>query len=68
MLTSRYLITYTKTMVFYRDYEIHQDCTGLAPKWGQFSFYMVDDEVYQGSGESIEDCKAQIDELILDKE
>jgi hypothetical protein len=63
-----FLTIYFNVMVLYRDYEIHEDCTGIAPKWGQFHFYMVDDEEYQGSGETIEDCKAQIDELILDKE
>jgi len=47
----------------YRGYIISQDITGYAPKDSQFAFFLDDGELYCGSGESIEDCKQQIDEL-----
>jgi hypothetical protein len=48
----------------YKRYLIEEDPTGYAPKNFRFSFYLDDGEKYWGSGESIEDCKKQIDELI----
>jgi len=47
----------------YRGYIISQDITGYAPKDSQFAFFLDDGELYCGRGESIEDCKQQIDEL-----
>jgi len=47
----------------YRGYIISQDITGYAPKDSQFAFFLDDGELYCGRGESIEDCKKQIDEL-----
>lgn len=47
----------------YKGYLIEEDKTGYAPKEMQFSFFLDDGEKYCGSGESIEDCKQQIDEL-----
>lgn len=47
----------------YKDYKIEQDRTGYAPKEDKFHFYLVEDEYVTGYGESVEDCKRQIDEL-----
>lgn len=48
----------------YRGYIIEQDRTGYAPKHLRFGFYKECDEIFTGQGESIEDCKSQIDEII----
>lgn len=32
----------------------------------QFSYFLSDGETYEGSGESLEDCKKQIDELLYE--
>jgi len=47
----------------YKGYRIQEDNTGYAPKHLRFSFYIDDGETIAGSGESIEDCKQQINEL-----
>jgi hypothetical protein len=46
----------------YKGFIIADDCTGYAPKHLRFSFFTDDGETFIGSGESIEDCKSQIDE------
>ena len=48
---------------FYKDYYIEIDKTGYAPKDSQYFFFKECDEKVTGFGESIEDCKKQIDEL-----
>lgn len=48
---------------FYKDYFIEIDKTGYAPKDSQYFFFKECDEKATGFGESIEDCKIQIDEL-----
>ncbi len=47
----------------YKGYSIEEDKTGYAPKHLRFHFFAEDDEYAKGAGESIEDCKKQIDEL-----
>lgn len=48
---------------FYKDYFIEIDKTGYAPKDSTYFFFKECDEKATGFGESIEDCKQQIDEL-----
>ena len=48
----------------YKGYLIEEDKSGYAPKHMRFSFYSNDGEKYCGSAESIEGCKADINELI----
>lgn len=48
---------------FYKDYFIEIDKTGYAPKDYTYFFFKECDEKASGFGESIEDCKIQIDEL-----
>lgn len=48
--------------VEYRGYVISLNLTGYV----LFDFYKKDDELIQGNGKSIEDCKIQIDELLID--
>lgn len=48
----------------YKGYTFEEDKTGYAPKHLRFHFFAIDDEYVKGAGESIEDCKRQIDELI----
>lgn len=48
---------------FYKDYFIEIDKTGYAPKDSTYFFFKECDEKATGFGESIEDCKRQIDEL-----
>ena len=48
---------------FYKDYLIEPDKTGYAPKDSKYFFFKECDEKATGFGESIEDCKKQIDEL-----
>ena len=48
---------------FYKDYFIEIDKTGYAPKDSTYFFFKEFDEKATGFGESIEDCKKQIDEL-----
>ena len=47
----------------YKGYCFDEDKTGYAPKHLRFSFFLDDGEKHCGSGESIEDCKQQIDEI-----
>jgi hypothetical protein len=63
------LITYqqscktgVKRCTVYKGYNIEPDLTGYAPKHSTYHFY-IDSEKVDGYGESIEDCKKQIDEL-----
>ena len=51
-------------MVDYKGYRIEEDRYGYAPKNSRFSIFNDDGETCFGSGESIEDCKDQIDELL----
>lgn len=48
----------------YKGYRIDQDRTGFAPKNMVFHFWINDGENVAGFGESVEDCKEQIDEII----
>lgn len=48
---------------FYKDYFIEIEKTGYAPKDSQYLFFKECDEIATGFGESIEDCKIQIDEI-----
>lgn len=47
----------------YKGYTIGQDLTGYAPQNSIYHFY-IDSENVDGFGESVEDCKNQIDELL----
>ena len=51
-------------METYKNSIIAQDSTGYAPQHLMFSFFTDDGEECLGNGETIEDCKEQIDELI----
>jgi len=51
----------------YKGYLIEPDKTGYAPKNSQYFIFEIDAEVSCGFGESIEDCKQQIDEMIEDE-
>lgn len=51
----------------YNGYLIEEDKTGYAPKHLRFSFFTNDGEKIISSGESIEDCEKQIDELNLEE-
>ena len=51
----------------YNGYTIEEDNTGYAPKNLRFSFFTDDGERCIGSGETIEDCENQIDELNLEE-
>ena len=44
----------------YKGYKIEPNNTGYV----NFDFYKPDGELISGNGETIEDCKEQIDELI----
>jgi hypothetical protein len=44
----------------YKGYLIEPNLTGFV----NFDFYKPDDELITGNGETIEDCKKQIDELL----
>ena len=48
----------------YKGYKIEIDRTGYAPKHLKYYFYKECDEIVSGFGESIEDCKNQINETI----
>jgi len=52
----------------YRNHLIEQDTTGYAPKDMMFSIYIDDGEQCVGHGCCIENCKAQVDELLLNDE
>lgn len=54
--------TGVKRCTGYKGYNIEPDLTGFAPKDSTYHFY-IDSEKVDGYGESIEDCKKQIDEL-----
>lgn len=54
--------TGVKRCTGYKGYKIEPDLTGFAPKDSTYHFY-IDSEKVDGYGESIEDCKKQIDEL-----
>ena len=58
------LITTKFKKMEYKGYLIEEDKSGYAPKHMRFSFYSNDGEKYCGSAESIEGCKADINELI----
>ena len=49
--------------MLYKGYLIEEDLTGYAPKHLRFNFFDYDGETHFGSGESLEDCQKQIDEL-----
>jgi hypothetical protein len=48
----------------YSGYIIEPNCTGYV----NYDFYKAEAELISGNGETIEDCKNQIDELNLDEE
>ena len=49
----------------YKCYTIIRDNTGFAPKDSEFAFYL-DSENVLGSGKSIEECKKEIDSIIIE--
>lgn len=51
-------------MIKYNGYTIEPDKTGYAPKDSTYFFFKECDEKATGFGETIEDCKTQINELI----
>lgn len=51
----------------YKGYQIIEESTGWAPKWSKYNFFLEDEEESAGSGESIEDCKKQIDFIISEQ-
>ena len=51
----------------YKGYTFEVDKTGYAPKHLRVHFFSEDDEYAKGAGESIEDCKKQIDEIIIEQ-
>lgn len=53
--------TCVKRCTGYKGYKIDIDNTGYAPKNMQFHFWIEDGETVLGYGESIADCKKQID-------
>jgi len=48
----------------YKGYLIEPDKSGYAPKDSQYFIFELDAEVSCGFGESIEDCKDKIDEML----
>lgn len=56
--------TGVKRCTFYKEYIIEIDITGIATKDSRYFFYKECDEKASGFGETIEDCKKQIDELL----
>ena len=48
----------------YKGYLIIADKSGYAPKSSKYSIFELDEEISCGFGESIEDCKNQIEQLI----
>ena len=48
----------------YKNYTIEPDNTGYAPK--NMMFLIFKEEEYIGSGETVEECKKLIDEIILE--
>lgn len=50
----------------YNGYTIEEDKTGYAPKHLRFHFF-ENDEYAVGAGESVEDCKKQINEIIFER-
>lgn len=45
----------------YRGYQIEPNLTGFV----NFDFYVTGEELITGNGETEEDCKEQIDELLI---
>lgn len=50
----------------YKGYKIDVDTTGYAPKNMIYYFYEEGADIVVGFGKSAEDCKIQIDEIILE--
>jgi hypothetical protein len=50
--------------MYYKGYSIERDRTGFAPIDSTYSFRLLEDDLVIGWGETIEDCKKQIDELL----
>jgi predicted RNase H-like HicB family nuclease len=51
----------------YNGYLIEPDKTGYAPKDSKYFIFKIDEEKSCGFGSTIEDCKKEIDELILER-
>ena len=49
--------------MYYKGYSIEQDKSGFAPIDSTYTFRLLEEDLIIGYGESIEDCKKQIDEL-----
>jgi len=47
----------------YRGYEIYPNLTGYV----NFDFHKKEGEIVEGNGKTIEDCKEQIDEILLNQ-
>jgi hypothetical protein len=54
-------------MEIYKGFWFEFDKSGFAPKNSKVHFFSEDEDFAIGSGESIEDCKKQIDEKILEQ-
>jgi len=53
-------------METYKGYWFQFDKSGFAPKNSKVHFFSEEQDFAVGSGESIEDCKKQIDEIIIE--
>jgi hypothetical protein len=54
-------------METYKGYWFGFDKSGFAPNNSKVNFFSEEEDFAIGSGESIEDCKKQIDEIILEQ-
>lgn len=52
--------------MIYKGYLIEEDSTGYAPKHLRFNFFDYDGETFLGNGESLEECKKEIDSMIIE--
>jgi len=50
-------------VIKYRGYEIFHNLSGYV----NFDFLKEDEEIIEGNGKTIEDCKEQIDEILLNQ-
>jgi hypothetical protein len=54
-------------MKTYKGYWFEFDKSGFAPNNSKVHFFSEEEDFAIGSGESIEDCKKQIDEIIIEQ-
>jgi len=53
--------------MYYKGYSIERDKSGWAPKSLVYGFTIFEDDLMIGWGETIEECKRQIDKLTIKK-